>query len=149
MITLELNCHSHKNFSEYLMAIEMKKTKIKMIKPIYLGMSILDIKHFSMNFAYLIDRYDDDDYEKNKKAKGTKECVIRRRFMFENFKDCLFKGEIIRKSQQRLKSGHHKVYTEEGNKIALSNNDDKRLQIDEMLKGENVYKMKNVKVNIK
>ena len=39
----EPNYHSHKNFSEYLMAIEMKKTKIKMIKPIYLGMSILDI----------------------------------------------------------------------------------------------------------
>ena len=94
------------------MAIEMKKTKIKMIKPIYLGMSILDIKHFSMNFTYLIDRYDDDDYEKNKKAKGTKACVIKRRFMFGNFKGCLFKGEIIRKSQQRLKSGHHKVYVE-------------------------------------
>ena len=69
--------------------------------------------------------------------------------MFENFKDCLFKGEIIQKSQQGLKSDHHKVYAEEGNKIALSNNDDKRLQTDEMLKGENVYKMKNVKVNIK
>ena len=69
--------------------------------------------------------------------------------MFENFKDCLFKGEIIQKSQQRLKRDHHKVYAEEGNKIALSNNDDKRLQTDEMLKGENVYKMKNVKVNIK
>ena len=39
----ELNYHSHKNFSEHLMAIEMKKTKVKMIKPIYLGMSILDI----------------------------------------------------------------------------------------------------------
>ena len=39
----EPNYHSHKNFSEHLMAIEMKKTKVKMIKPIYLGMSILDI----------------------------------------------------------------------------------------------------------
>ena len=39
----ELNYHSHKTFSEYLVAIEMKKTKIKMIKPIYLGVSILDI----------------------------------------------------------------------------------------------------------
>ena len=50
----EPNYHSHKNFSEYLMAIEMKKTKIKMIKPIYLGMSILDIKHFSMNFGMTV-----------------------------------------------------------------------------------------------
>ena len=40
--------------------------------------------------AYLIDGYDGDDYEKNKiinkKAKGTKKCVIKRRFMFENYK---------------------------------------------------------------
>ena len=39
----EPNYYSHKTFSEHLMAIEMKKTKVKMIKPIYLGMSILDI----------------------------------------------------------------------------------------------------------
>ena len=39
----EPNYHSHKNFSEHLMAIEMKKTKVKMIKLLYLGMSILDI----------------------------------------------------------------------------------------------------------
>ena len=48
--------------------------------------------------------------------------------MFENFKDCLFNGEAILNSQQRCKSGHHKVYTEEVNKIALSSDDDKRLQ---------------------
>ena len=37
------NYHSHKNFSEHLMAIEMKKKSVKMIKLIYLGMPILDI----------------------------------------------------------------------------------------------------------
>ena len=30
-----------------------------------------------------------DDSEK-KKAKGTKECVIKRRLMFKNYADCLF-----------------------------------------------------------
>ena len=35
--------HSHKTFSDHLMAIEMKKTRVKMNKPLYLGMSILDI----------------------------------------------------------------------------------------------------------
>ena len=40
----------------------------------------------------------------------------------------MFNDEIILKSQQRLKSDHYKVYTEEVNKIALSSNDDKRLQ---------------------
>ena len=39
----EPNYHSHKKFSEHLMAIEMKKTKVKMTKPLYLGMTILDI----------------------------------------------------------------------------------------------------------
>ena len=39
----EPNYHSHKHFSEYLMAIQVKKTREKMAKPLYLGMSILDI----------------------------------------------------------------------------------------------------------
>ena len=33
----EPNYHSHKNFSDHLMAIEMKKTRVKMTKPLYLG----------------------------------------------------------------------------------------------------------------
>ena len=37
------NYHTTKNFSENLMAIEMKKVKLKMNKPIYPVMSILDI----------------------------------------------------------------------------------------------------------
>ena len=81
-------------------------------------------------YAYLINGYNDDDYDKekiiNKKAKGTKKCVIKRRLMFENYKDCLFNDQIILKSQQRFKSDHPKVYTKEVNKIALL--DDKRLQ---------------------
>ena len=44
----EPNYHSHKTFSEHLMAIQMKKTRIKMIKPIYLGMSMLDISKMTM-----------------------------------------------------------------------------------------------------
>ena len=39
----EPNYHTTKYFSENLLAIEMKKTKVKMNKPVYLGMSILDI----------------------------------------------------------------------------------------------------------
>ena len=38
----EHNCHTTKYFSEDLLAIEMKKIKVKMNKPVYLGMSILD-----------------------------------------------------------------------------------------------------------
>ena len=39
----ELNYHTTKWFSESLLAIEMKKIRVKMDKPIYLGLSILDI----------------------------------------------------------------------------------------------------------
>ena len=48
--------------------------------------------------------------------------------MFENYKDSLFNNKTILKSQLRFKSNHHNVYTEEFNKVALSSNDDKRLQ---------------------
>ena len=74
-------------------------------------------------YAYLME--DDSEY---KKAKGTKKCVIKRELMFENYKDSLFNNKIVLKSQQRFKSDHHKVYTEEVNKIVLSSNDDKKLQ---------------------
>ena len=39
----ELNYHITKHFSENVLEIEMKKSKVKMNKPVYLGMSILDI----------------------------------------------------------------------------------------------------------
>ena len=48
--------------------------------------------------------------------------------MFQNFKDYLFNNKNVYRSQQRFKSYNHDVYTEEVNKIALSSNDDKRLQ---------------------
>ena len=37
----ESNYHTTKQFSENLLAIEMKKIKVKMNKPVFLGMSIL------------------------------------------------------------------------------------------------------------
>ena len=45
-------------------------------------------------YPYLTD--DDKDV---KKAKGTKKCVIKRILRFNDYKDCLFKNEIILKSQ--------------------------------------------------
>ena len=49
----ERNYHTTKYFSENLLAIEMKKTKAKMNKPVYLGMSILDIsKNLMYEFWY-------------------------------------------------------------------------------------------------
>ena len=48
--------------------------------------------------------------------------------MLQNFKSCLFNNKTVYRSQERFKSYNHDVYTEEVNKIALRNNDDKRLQ---------------------
>ena len=42
-------------------------------------------------------------------------------------KDCLLNDKVVLKSEQRFKSERNDVYTENVNKIALSNNDDKRL----------------------
>ena len=39
----ETSYHSHEKFFKHLMATEMKKTRVKMIEPLYLGMSILNI----------------------------------------------------------------------------------------------------------
>ena len=39
----ELNYHTTKHFSKTLLAIEMKKRKVEMYKPVYIGMSLLDI----------------------------------------------------------------------------------------------------------
>ena len=212
-LVLKPNSHSYKHFSDHLMAIEMKKTRVKMAKPLYLGMSILDVSKILMHkfwYDYINPKYGDraklcytdtdsfviyiktedffedisndverwfdtSNYDKNdkrplpigknkkvpglfkdelggkiitefvalrpkaysylddygndhKKAKGTKKCVIKQKLMFENYKDCLFNNKTVYRSQERFKSYNHDVYTEEVNKIALSSNDDKRLQ---------------------
>ena len=91
-------------------------------------------------YAYLM-----DDDSNNKKAIGTKNCVIKREIMFENYTDSLFNNNKILRSQLRFKSDHHNVYTEEINKIALSSNDDKRLQTSDRITtypyGTNVFKV--------
>ena len=66
--------------------------------------------------------------------------------MLENYNDSLFNDKIILKSQQTFKSQLHNVYTIEINKIALSSNDDKRLQkLDRVTKYQhqtNVFKVR-------
>ena len=204
------NYHTMNYISENLSIIEMNKTKVKMNKPIHLGLSILDIHKILMYefwYDYMKPKYDDkvklcymdtdsfiiniktedfykdiandvekrfdtsnyevnrplptgknknviglmkdelgggiitefaalrpktysyltDDCKQNKKAKGTKKCVIKRRIKFNDYKIFLLKDEVVLKSQQRFRSKGHDVYTENINKIALSSNDDKRL----------------------
>ena len=203
----EPNYHTINLISEDLSIIEMKKTKVKMNKPIYLGLSILEISKTLMYefwYDYMKPKYNDnvklcymdtdsfimnikkdfyediasdvenrfdtsnyevnrplptgknkkviglmkdelggkiitefvtlrpktysfltDDGKEDKKAKGTKKCVIKKMIKFNDYKKCLLDDEVILKSQQRFISKKHDVYTENINKIALSNNDDK------------------------
>ena len=205
----EPNYHTMNYISEDLSIIEMNKTRVKINKPIYLGLSILDISktlmyefwydymkrkygnnvNFVMNIKtddFYKDIADDvdkrfgtsnyevnrplptgknkkviglmkdelggkiitetDDGKEDKKAKGTKKCVIKRMIKFNDYKNCLLKDEVILKSQQRFISKKHDVYTENINKIALSDNDDKRIVSSDKItsypygyKGKKVY----------
>ena len=206
----EPNHHTINLISENLSIIEMKKTKVKMNKPIYLGLSILEISKilmyefwydymkpkyndnvrlcymdtdsFIMNtktndfYKYISDdvdnRFDTSNYGVNrplpigknkkviglikdelggeiitefialrpkiysyltdndkidKKTKGTKKCIIKKMVKFDDYKKCLLNDKVTLKSQQRFISTKHDVYTEYVNKIALSNDDDKRI----------------------
>ena len=65
----EPNYHTKILFSEDLLAIEMKKTKVKMNKPAYLGLSILEIsKTLMYEFWY--------DYFKPKYQNNAKLCYM-------------------------------------------------------------------------
>ena len=74
-------------------------------------------------YSYLM-----DDNSENKKSEGTNKCIIKRRIKFKDYYDSVFENKTILRSQLRFKSDLHIVYTEEVNKIAISSNDDKRLQ---------------------
>ena len=206
----EANYHAMNYISEDLSIVEMNKTKVKMNKSIYLGLSILDISkilmyefwynYIKLKYKNKVDlcymdtdslimnikandfykdiandvdkRFDTSSYEENrplptgknkkvkglmkdelggkiitefvtlrpktysyltddgkidKKAKGTKKCVIKRMIKFDDYKNYLLNDKILLKSQQRFISKKHNVYTEYVNKIALSNDDDKRI----------------------
>ena len=83
-------------------------------------------------YSFLIDRFTDEDYVKssivNKKAKDTKKCVVKHIMTFNNYVQALFNDKKILRTQYTFRSDHHKVYTQKINKIALSNNDDKRIK---------------------
>ena len=65
--------------------------------------------------------------KEDKKAKGTKKCIIKKMIKFNDYKKCLLNDEVIFKSQQKFISKKHDVYTVKINKKALSSNGDKRI----------------------
>ena len=94
-----------------------------------------------------------EDGSEGRKAKDTNKCVVKRKFEYKDFKNCLKTTQleneinhlekktimnslkkIIKNSLRKLinidatKSEMHNVFTEEFNKIASCLNDDKRVQ---------------------
>ena len=76
-----------------------------------------------------------DDGKEDKKGKGARKCIIKKMIKFNDYKKCLLNDEVIFKSQQRFISKKHDVYTENINKIALSNDDDKRIVSSDKITG--------------
>ena len=98
------------------------KTKVMRLWKDELGGKIM-IEFFDLRPKTYSDLTDNDNNVK--KAKGTQKYVITRILKFNDYKDFLFKNEIILKSQQWFKCEAHNVHTEEINNIG---NDDKILQ---------------------
>ena len=51
-----------------------------------------------------------DNDKMDKKAKGTKKCIIKKMIIFDYYKKCLLNDKVILKSQQRFISTKHDVY---------------------------------------
>ena len=43
-----------------------------------------------------------DDDKEDKKAKGTKKCIIKRMIKFDGYKNCLLNDKILLQSQQKI-----------------------------------------------
>ena len=64
--------------------------------------------------------------EETKKCKGIKKSVVEKSITHEDYKKCLFTGDVQLREMSVIRSYKHVVYTEVVNKIALCSRDDKR-----------------------
>ena len=71
--------------------------------------------------------YKVEDEVELKKCKGIKKSVVKKSLDFDNYVKCLFTGEKEMRKMNIIRSEKHEVYSKEVNKIALSNEDDKRV----------------------
>ena len=61
-----------------------------------------------------------------RKCKGIKKNVVKKTMDFDDYKNCLFLNKKQMRSMKIIRSENHELYSKEVNKIALSNEDDKR-----------------------
>ena len=98
----EPNYHTMNYISEDLSIIEMNKTKVKMNKPIYLGLSILDISKILMyEFWY--------DYMKPKYNDNIKLCYMDRDSFVMNIKMKDFYKDISSDVDKRFDTSNYEV----------------------------------------
>ena len=98
----EPNYHATKWFSENLLAIEMKKTKVKTNKPVYLGVSILDISKTVMyEFWY--------DYMKPKYNDNVKLCYTHTDSFIINIKTEDFYEDIANDVEKRSDTSNYGI----------------------------------------
>ena len=101
-LVLEPNYHTINFISEDLSIIEMKKTKVKMNKPIYLGLSILGISKILMyKFWY--------DYMKPKYDNDVKLCYMDTDSFILNIKTNDFYEDIANDVENRFDTSNYEV----------------------------------------
>ena len=61
-----------------------------------------------------------------RKCKGIKKNIIKKKINFDDYLKCLFSGEKEMRKMNIVRSEKHDIYSKEVNKVALSNEDDKR-----------------------
>ena len=99
----EPNYHSMNYISEDLSIIEMKITKVKMNKPIYLGLSILEIRKLLMyEFWY--------DYMKPKYGDNVKLCYMDTDSFIMNIKTEDFYKDIANDVEKRFDTSNYECY---------------------------------------
>ena len=96
------NYHTEKRFLENLFATEMKKIKVKMNKPVYLSLSILEIsKTLMYKFWY--------DYIKSKYQDNTKLCYMNTDSFIINIKTEDFYEDIANGVEKRFDTSNYEV----------------------------------------
>ena len=68
-----------------------------------------------------------EDGKKLKKCKGIKKNVVKKKIDFDDYVKYLFTGEKELRSMKIIRSEKHNIYSKEVNKVALSNEDEKRI----------------------
>ncbi|CAH3182390.1 unnamed protein product, partial [Porites lobata] len=61
-----------------------------------------------------------------RKCKGIKKNVVKNKLDFDDYVQCLFSGKKEMRKMNIIRSENHDIYSKEVNKVALSNEDDKR-----------------------